>query len=403
VAVALLIVILDYGARTSFGVFFKPMLSDFDWTRALTSGSLTLSMLCQGASGIIMGRLNDKLGPRFVMTLCSCLLGVGFLLMSVVNGVWQLYVFYGIIFGLGMGGAFVALLSTVARWFVKMRGFMTGIAIAGTGIGQLIVSPVANLLISAYDWRISYIIVGGIVLVIGVLLSQLLKRDPAKIGLVPYGSNSGEKQKSMSSDHELSIGEAIRTRQYWMTVIIFFSVGYTIMAMNAHLVPHITDLGISATTAANIFAVSGGVSAIGCIVMGSVIDRLGSRRVCVICYLLIVGAVLWLTQITAVWLLFLFAIIYGLGVGGGTPIESTLVAELFGMRSHGLIFGTVSCGFTAGAALGPFVTGYLFDLNGNYQLAFLGCGGVTAIGLILAAILRPIKSTSLEYNVSNHD
>ncbi len=399
VAASLIIIILDYGARFSFGVFFKPMSNDFNWTRALTSGSFTLSMLCQGASAIIMGRLNDKLGPRFVMTLCGCLVGLGYLLMPLVNNVWQLYVFYGLIVGAGMGGAFVALLSTVARWFVKMRGLMTGITIAGTGIGQLVMSPISNWLISTYDWRVSYIVVGSIVLVIGVLLSQLLKRDPAKMGLVPYGKGQGGKQKSTSREYGLSIGEAIRTAQYWMTVMIFFFLGYIVMALNVHLVPHITDLGISAATATSVFAISGGVTAIGCIALGSTVDRLGSRRVSIICFFIIAATVVWLTRINTVWQLMLFAVIFGLSNGGATPVESTLVAELFGMKSHGFILGTVSCGFTIGGALGPFITGYLFDLNGDYQLAFLICAIAMAAGLVLVAILRPIKAKSGEMSL----
>lgn len=158
VAAALLIVLLHYGTRSSFGVFFKPMLNEFEWTRALTAGAFTVSMLMQGVGAIIMGRLNDKLGPRFVMTLCGFLLGLGYLLMSLIIGGWQLYLFYGVIIGIGMGGSFVALLSTVARWFVKRRGMMTGIVIAGMGIGTFIVTPVSNWLISIYDWRVSYAI-----------------------------------------------------------------------------------------------------------------------------------------------------------------------------------------------------------------------------------------------------
>ncbi len=163
------------------------------------------------------------------------------------------------------------------------------------------------------------------------------------------------------------------------------------MGINTHLVPHITDLGISPTIAANVFAVAGGVMAIGCIALGSSIDKLGTRRVCIICLFIIIATLLWLTQITIVWILFLFAVIYGLGAGGTTPTESTMVADLFGMKSHGFIFGSVSLGFSFGGALGPFVTGHLFDLNGNYQMAFLIFAGVAAVALISVALLRPIK------------
>ena len=396
VGTALLIVTLYYGARLSFGVFFKPMLHEFDWTRTLTSGAFTLSMLFQGLATMYMGRLNDKLGPRIVMTICGIFLGLGFLLMSQVNGAWQLYLFYGMIFGTGMGGSFVPLLSTVARWFVKRRGMMTGIVIAGVGMGTFIVPPIANWLISIYDWRMTYVIVGGVVLVIGVLAAQILRRDPAKKGLMPYGEQKVVEQRLALGEEGFSLGEAIHTWQFWMVVIAYFCLGYCIFAINVHLVPTITDLGISATTAANVLAVSGALTAVGCIVLGGTIDRIGSRQVLLISCILITASTLWLVVIKEVWVLYLCAVIYGLGSGGCAPAESTLTAELFGLKSHGAIFGFVSFCFAIGGALGPFLTGYLFDVNGNYQVAYLVCAASGAVGLIFCAILRPIKRQEIK-------
>jgi MFS family permease len=396
VAAALLIVILDYGARLSFGVFFKPMLHEFDWTRSLTSGAFTLSMLFQGLGSMYLGRLNDKLGPRLVMTICGAFLGVGVLLMSQVGGAWQLYLFYGVLVGIGMGGAFVALLSTVARWFVKRRGMMTGIVIAGVGLGTLIIPPIASWLISIYNWRMSYVIVGSIVLVIGVLAAQLLRRDPTKMGLVPHGEQKVDEQRLGSGEQGFSLSEAIHTRQFWMIVIAYFCLGYCVFTINVHLVPTITDIGISATTAANVLAVSGALTAVGCMVLGSTIDRIGSRYVLLISFTMITASVLWLVGIKQVWMFYLYAVIYGLGSGGGAPAESTLTAELFGMKSHGAIFGFVSFCFTIGGAVGPFLTGYLFDVTSNYQLAFLITAASGAVGIIFTAILRPIKRQELK-------
>jgi MFS family permease len=391
VAVSLVILLLTYGIRTSFGIFFKPMLTEFDWTRALTSGAVTLSMVTQGIWGIFMGRLNDKIGSRLVITLCCFLSGLGFLLISQVSASWHLYMFYGIIVGFGMGGVFVALLSTVAKWFVKKRGTMTGIVLVGIGGGTLFMSPVANWLISIYDWRSSCIILGSFVMVIGIILAQFLRRDPAQIGLVPYGQNTEDKKELASVPEGLSLSEAVYSRQFWMAGIIFFCLGYCIFAINIHIVPHITDLEISATTAANILATIGGVQTIGGIMMGSIADRIGNKRVLAIGFILILVAMLWLVPVTKVWMFYIFAIVYGLGVSGGGAMEPTIVAELFGIKSHGLILGVISFTFTIGGAVGPLVTGYIFDLTGSYQIAFLLCAALGFVGLILATMLRPIK------------
>jgi MFS family permease len=396
VAAALLLIILDYGSRLTIGVFFKPMLNEFEWSRALTSGAVTLSMLGQGTGAVMMGRLNDKLGPRFVMTLCGCLLGAGYLLMAMVHGVWQLYLFYGVIIGLGMSGVFTSLLSTVARWFVKRRGLMAGIVSAGTGIGQLVAPPITNQLISLYDWRISYLILGGIVLVFGVILAQLLKRDPGKMGLAPYGSGQAEKPDSSSVDRGLSVKEVVRTRQYWLVMVVFSSLGYILMGINTHLVPHITDLRISAAVAANIFAVVGVFTATGCIALGTIADRLGHKRSLIIYFYIMAAALFWLTQLTTIWPFVTFAVFFGLSSGGTVPIESIIIVDLFGIKSHGAILGTITLGFACGGALGPFLTGYFFDLTGNYWLSFLVCAIIAFIGLISCAMLRPVKNRSLE-------
>ena len=386
---AFVVMLLAYGVRTSFGVFFKPMATEFDWSRALTSGAVTLSMLIQGVWGIVMGRINDKIGSRWVITLCCFLLGVGFMLLSVTQYSWQLYLFYGVIIGLGMGGVFVALVSTVARWFVKRRGLMTGIVLAGIGAGTLIIAPVSSWLISAYEWRLSYLLIGGAVLIIGIAAAQFMRRDPAKMGLMPDGRIE-EKSPELPSDIKgLSLKEALLTRQFWMVGISFAFLGYCTFTITVHLVPHITDLGISATSAAGILSVTGGVQSVGGVVMGILADKIGSRRIITISFVVVSAALLCLIPVNGVGLLFLLAIVYGFGIGGGTAMESTIVAELFGLKSHGVILGVISFGFTIGAAIGPLVTGYLFDMTGNYQTAFLVCGVTGICGLLLSALLRP--------------
>jgi MFS family permease len=395
VAIAFLIMLLAYGIRTSFGVFFKPMLAEFEWTRAFTSGAVTLSMMVQGVWGIYMGRVNDRTGSRLVITVCCLLLGVGLLLTSMTRYSWQLYLFYGVIVGLGMGGVFVALMSTVTRWFVKNRGLMTGIVLAGIGAGTVAIAPLSNWLISVYGWRTSNIILGGSVLVLGVAAAQFLKRDPAGVGLNPYGQIQRTQEKA-SHMRGLSLAEAASTRQFWMVMVIFACFGYSLFTITIHLVPHITDLGISPAIAASVLGIMGVAQSVGGIFFGMVADRIGNRRVILIGLIVASGTLFWLVSITSVVMFFLFAIIYNLGLGAGTAMESTITAELFGMKSHGLILGMMSFGFTVGSAAGPLITGYLFDLKGSYHLAFLICAATGILGIILALLIRPMANRQVE-------
>ena len=393
VVAALFIMVVVFGVYNTFGIFFKPMLTEFGWTRAMTSGAFSLSWIMQGLLGIVMGRLNDRLGPRVVLTLCGFFSGLGYLLMSQTSAIWQLYLFYGVIIGTGMGGAFVPLASTVARWFVKRRTMMTGIVAAGIGAGTLVAPPVANWLISSYDWRIPYIILGSIVLVFVVLAAQPLRRDPTQVGQLPYGENEGEEPGLKFGTKAFSLKEAAYTRQFWVAFGMFFCLGFCTLTIMVHVAPHATDLGISAASAANILATIGGASIVGKVVLGTAADRIGNRQALIIGFILMAAALFWVVSATEAWILYLFAAAFGFAYGSCAASESPLVAGLFGLSSHGLILGVIGFGFTIGASVGPFVAGYIFDVSQSYQMAFLVCAAIGVIGLVLTALLTPTKTS----------
>ena len=392
VGAALLIMAIMWGAYNSFGIFYEPVLDYFNRTRTIISGGLSLSWIMQGLLGIIMGRLTDRLGPRVVLTISGFLVGLGYLLMWKIGAVWQLYLFYGVIIGSGMGGSWVPIVSTVARWFAKRRSLMTGIVLSGISIGTLIGAPVASRLISAYDWRMSYVIVGGIVLVIVVLASQFLRRDPTQAKQRPYGENEKEKQEPVSETHSFSLREAVRTRQFWLTSSMFFCFGFCFYTIMTHIVLHAIGLGISSTSAANILATIGGLSIVGRIVLGSAADRFGNRQVFIIGFMLMAAALFWLVPAKELWALYLFVVVFGFAIGGCATSESPLVAGLFGLRSHGLILGVINLlGFIFGAAVGPLIGGYIFDIASSYQLAFIICAAMSVVGLILTVLLSPLQ------------
>jgi len=396
VIVAFFIMLVGYGLYTVFGVFFDPLINEFDWTRATTSGAFSISMILSGVLGVVMGGLNDRFGPRIVLTVCGCFVGIGFLLMSQVDSVWQLYLFYGVIIGIGISGIWVPLLSSVARWFVKRRSLMTGIVIAGTGIGGLIWPPVVIRLISNYDWRVSYIILGVVILFVVVVASQFMRRDPGQMRQLPYGEGKAKETGLKLEAEGFSLREAALTNQFWLVLIMFFCFGFALFAYMVHIVPHAIELGISPVNASNVLATMGGMTVIGNFVLGNIGDRIGNRQ------LFIIGFVLWavllfcLVRASEMWMLYVIAVVFGFIHGGMGASESPIVARVFGLRSHGLIFGVMGLGFTFGAAAGPYVMGYIFDVTGSYYIAFGVCAAISVIGLILSVILRPTKRLGIK-------
>jgi MFS family permease len=391
VIVAFLILLVSFGPYAAFGLFFNPLLEEFGWTRATTSGAFSLSMIIYGVLGIVVGGLTDRLGPRLVVTICGFLVGLGYVLMSQVNTLWHLYLFYGVIVGIGMSGVWVPQMSSIARWFVKRRSLMTGIVIAGAGISQLITPPIVSRLIAAYDWRPTYVIMGSVILVFMVFAAQFLRRDPAQMGLLPYGGDEGKQPGLQSATSDFSFKEAVKTSQFWLAFMLLFCSGFGFMAITVHIVPHAIDLGISAISAANILSLMGGVGILGNYVMGSVADRIGNRLVFMICFILMAADLFLLMSARELWIIYIFAVIFGFAFGGIGTVESPLVAGLFGLSSHGLIYGVVHVGFTVGASVGPLLAGYIYDLTLNYQAAFWSGAGVGFMGIILALILRPTK------------
>ena len=268
---------------------------------------------------------------------------------------------------------------------------MTAVVITGVGLGGLVGPPLISRLIEAYDWRLSYIILGSIVLIVMIVGAQFLRRDPIQKGQLPLGGNSGKELELESDNKSLSFREAMYTAQFWLTFIIFICYGYCMVSVMVHIVPHAIDLKISAVSAANILALTHGISVVGGYGLGSVADRIGNRWVFIIGFILMVATFAWIVPAGQAWMLYVFALVFGFAHGGLSAANSPLVAGLFGLRSHGLIYGVVHIGFTIGAAIGPYVTGYIFDITGSYKMAFLVCMVVGAIGIVTAAVLRPTK------------
>ena len=389
VAVTFFIMVLIVGAANSYGVFLKPMITEFNWSRGTVSGALSLAVIVRGFASIAMGEFTDRFGPRTVLTLCGIIMGLGYLLLSQINAIWQLYLFYGIIIGTGLGSTFTPLLSTISRWFVERRSVMTGVVIAGAGVGTLIMAPVVSHLITMYGWRVSFSIVGSLILAFVILAAQFLRRDPTQVGQVAYGEVKEGNSLLTSSSDSFSLRQAIHTKQLWTVCAVFLCLGFVMMVILVHIVPHATDLDISTASAASILATVGGVSIAGRITLGAVADRIGNKQVFLIGFALISISLLWLTQATDTWMLYLFAVVFGFTYGGCTTTMSPLVAKLFGLSSHGLLLGITEFTWTVGGALGPFIAGYIFDVTGSYQVPFLICTSVGILGFILTWILTP--------------
>ncbi|MBI2371172.1 MAG: MFS transporter [Deltaproteobacteria bacterium] len=382
------------GVRSSFGVFIKPMEREFGWDRATLSLAASLSLFLFGAVGPLMGRVVDRFGPRPVLSLGVLLVGLAAVGSGLVQQLWQLYLITGILMAVGTGAAATVTASAVAaRWFVKRRALVMGIASAGMSAGQLIVLPFAMSLTLNYGWRQAWIILGVVlaVLVFPVLLG-VLRNDPEDTGRLPYGADPSAAVRaaaaaSAAAERPCSVGEAARTQPFRMLVLGFFICGYTSGGLPAtHLVPFIMERGFSPMTAANAVALMGAMNVVGTLLSGWICDRYGRKKPLASYYFFRGLALLFLLVLWDTPSLYFCMVILGLNYIATVPPTSTLIADLYGRRSAGTLFGWVFLSHQVGAALGAFLGGYLHDLTGNYTLAFFSGGilAVVAAGLSLA-------------------
>ncbi len=268
---------------------------------------------------------------------------------------------------------------------------MTGIVKVGTGAGQLVIPMMASLLIANYGWSATYLIIGALGFIFIEAIGQLLRRDPAQMGLLPDGDSEAITVEEGTGEGGFSVREALHTRQFWMICAINLLILFCLISVMVHIVPHAQDIGFSATAAAGILATIGGASMVGRFVTGITIDKIGNRRTMIACVVLLIAAFFWLQTAGELWMLYLFALVYSFAHGGVFTIFSPIIAEFFGIRAHGILFGiSMFIGLTGGA-IGPIVAGHIFDITGEYRLAFWICILISSIGLVMLLWLKPIK------------
>ncbi|UCD09750.1 MAG: MFS transporter [Dehalococcoidales bacterium] len=402
VAVFLVIQAVMMGIASSFTIFFKSIEAEFELTRMATSAISSVSMVLIPISGFIGGWALDRYGPRIVLFVMGLITGLSLVLTSRTGAAWQVFLTYSVLLAIGMGPVYVVATSTVSRWFNKKRGLAVGIAGSGEGLGTITMAPLSNFLITKFSWKTAYLIIGLITWAVVIPLSRLLKKEPGEIGALPDGVEPEEDDMpEANSDVDiqgsgLTLAETLKTRGFWAVAGIWFFFSFCMSMLFTHIVPHVTDIGITATEGAMIISVMGAARVGGMIGLGIVADRIGRKKVAIVSTLVMAGAMLWLVWVQDLWMFFVFAVIYGLGNGGLFSGVTALLGDTFGLDRLGSILGLLEIGWGIGAATGPLIGGFIFDTSASYSLAFiLGAGSMAAI-TFLVIMLRPVSSRQYE-------
>jgi len=398
VAGAFVVSLLGFGVAYTFASFLPPLQQTFAATRGDISFIFALSGFLYFCLGAVSGPIADRLGPRWVVVAGMLCIGVGMLAASQAQALWQVYVTYGLGIGLGVGFSYAPSLAAVQRWFVRQRGFASGIAVMGIGVGTLIMPPLATWLIGTVGWRGTYLLLGVATLLIGPAAALLLEHSPQRRGLLPDGAShpgiSAPGSVVPSSDHHpeavvptniqdgFTLGQALRTRTFWLLYIVSLTAALGLFAPFAHLPAYAHDHGFSAGFGALLIGLIGIGSIGGRALLGKGADRLG---LCLSYMGMLLGMMvmfLWWLVATSAWALVIFAVFFGVFYGGFVALFPAIAAACFGVRSIASIIGILFTGVGIGTLLGPGLAGIAYDLSHSYTVPIL----VSAIANLVAAL-----------------
>ncbi|MFH0914528.1 MAG: MFS transporter, partial [Chloroflexota bacterium] len=357
-----------------------------------TSGVFSLYMLICALALVLGGWALDRYGPRVVLATMALFTSGGLLLTSRADSLWHLFVSYSLLIALGTGGYWIVTIATAAKWFPQKRGLATGIVNMGNGVGMMVMTPLAAYTIGAYGWRDSYVILAVIAFVI-LGTGTLVLRPTSGAEITASASTAASTDKpAPPKTPDFSLLQAARTRNFWLLFSMMFLFALCVFAILTHLVPHALDLGNSPLESAALLSVIGATSALGGLAAGRMADRIGSKQTSVICCLMVAVAMLWLVPSRALWMLYVFAAVFGFFYGGLLPAGAALLGDLFGLRNYGLLLGVRNVAWAVGAAIGPALAGYVFDVNRSYVADFwVGMVAMMMAGGLIMLTRKPAR------------
>lgn len=359
---------VGFGILYSFTVFFPSILEEFGGGRGATAVIASVAAAVMLGMGGVIGRLADRFGPRKMVAAGALLLAAGLLLASVSKEIWQVYLSYGLLLGLGVGLTFLPSNSAVGQWFARRRGLATGLAVAGSGVGSIIMAPVSERLITSYDWRIAMRItaLGGLALLL-VVAAVIRGRG---------------------SRHTTSLLGRMRTDPIFKTLYVAAAVGsYGYWVPFVHIVPYARDRGLTIAAAALLVSVMGAFNIVGRVALGAIADRFGRLQIFQVCLgLMAISILLWPMARGRLGLT-LFVATYGFVAGAFISLLFALTADYFGVERLPGVTGLLNTSAAIGTLLGAPVSGAFFDATGSYTLAILVAGASMAISASVALSL----------------
>jgi OFA family oxalate/formate antiporter-like MFS transporter len=396
VAAAFAVTFVGFGSAYTFSAFVESLQKDFAASRGSVSLVFSLAGFLYFGLGVVSGPLADRWCSRRLAVVGMVLIGMGLAAASAARSLTEVYAAYGLGVGLGAGCSYVPVVGAVQRWFVRRRGFASGLAVSGIGVGTLVMPPLASLFIEALGWRNAYLILGGLAAVVGVGMALLIENDPRDRGLGPDGDPL-QPGAQLARPAGASVREAITSRRFVSLYAACLICSFGVFVPFVHLVPYALDHGVLQFSAVLLVGVIGVGSTAGRFFLGGLADRMG-RRLTLIAMFVGMGLALavWAFS-TGLWSLAAFAFAYGIFYGGWVAVLPAVVMDYFGGRNISAIIGILYTSVAFGTLIGPSAAGFAFDLSHSYTLPILAsvCANIIAAGIVAGTSKAPVSITDV--------
>ena len=364
---AFLVMGMNYGSRYCFGVFLKPMATEFGMSRSVISLAAAINMLVYSFCAIFVGRMLDRIAPRWIITTGALIAACGYIMTGFVQTPLGLYISYGFMVGLGAAGmGVVACSSSVSKWFIKKRGLAVGIASMGISLGTVMLTPLAGYIVGAFNWRFGLMALSFIILMMGVFVSQTLMRktNPEAYGLLPDGDKTtlSHQLSETKNVHRISTLTLFKDSRFWTLAVCQGLAVMISMSVFVHQVAYATDNGIDKMAAAASLAAISLTGFMGQFLFGWLTDKIKDPKYVSFAGIafMLAGTILML-NVRSVFDLYVCALVYGFGYGSLAPVIPLLIAHRFGRHVLGSIYGLLTFFIGVGGAIGPVLGGFIYD------------------------------------------
>jgi sugar phosphate permease len=390
--------LVGVGPRQGLGLFFDRWTEEFGVSISMLSAMAGAGWLVNGIAHPFIGSLTDRYGGRIVMSISMIVVGAGSLLLGLSYNLWMLALVYVPLVSVGMAGIlFVPASALASRWFKRKRGTAISMLTSGASVGGMLMVPFMAYMLDVVDWRITWMVVGGMLLVSSPLLWFVLRNNPRELGLWPDGDSGPSDDVATTSttglgrEGPLAVERwqtAYRSNPMWVLTFGYIVCGITTGSIAVHFVPYAVSEGISVTTAALAFALLNLINLAGVLTTGVISDRILRKNLLTVVYGVRGLAFLALVVFPPDMGLWVFAIVGGMSWLASVPQVGALTAEIYGIQRAGTLNGMLTLVHQIGGAAAVFGAGLVFDLSGSYKPFFIVAAGTLVFASLVSWVLR---------------